>query len=127
MRWFDKPRKKTSREIVLEYVKFLKITGYFHLAVKMMYLYSRRYMGASYAPIYKDHSFTYCSTKNLSHNRSMIMFIESMLCRHTRMYKSVSIALVDFLRLRYSESIELKELLWLYFEEKHIANCIINP
>ena len=120
MRWFDKPRGKTIREIVLEYIKFLKITGYFHLAVKMMYLYSRRYMGASYAPIYKDHSFTYCSTQNLSHNRSM-------LCRHTRMYKSVSIALVDFLKLRYSESIELKELLWLYFEEKHIANCIINP
>jgi hypothetical protein len=38
MRWIDKPRKKTRREIVLEYIKFVKTMGYFDRLVSNMYL-----------------------------------------------------------------------------------------
>ena len=41
MRWTDKPRKKTRREIVLEYIKFMKIMGYYDRLVTYMYRVAR--------------------------------------------------------------------------------------
>ena len=123
MRWIDKPRKKTCREIVLEYMKFLKIMGYHHLAVKSMYNLSR--LHGNYVQLYKNHIVRNYPINILMHNQNMINYLEVIVCNSTHLDKNKCIRLLYLLSLGYAETRDLTELLWSYFKEKHIANCII--
>lgn len=129
MRWIDKPRKKTRREIVLEYIKFLKIMGYYSELVAYMYSLARD--KGTYVHFYsKDKKVnTYMKSDITSHNQVMIGFFEYQLesCgTHLREWV-VRERLIQWpLKMYdYNKSWDLTELLWSYFKEKHIDNCII--
>ena len=123
MRWVDKPRKKTPREIVLEYIKFLKIMGYYHLAVNNMYNLSR--LRGNYVQLYKGHIVRNYKIDILMHNQNMIRYLEAILCYSTYLDKNHCTRFIYLLSLGYIETMDLTELLWSYFKEKNIANCII--
>ncbi len=126
MRWTDKPRKKTRREVVLEYIKFLKIMGYYPNVVAYMYRLSR----IPYAHVVLPNKFgtlTVHDRNVLSHNECMIKYFEAQLHYERELKKwRVKEQFVDYpLHLPYSESFDVLNLLWSYLEEKHIANCIL--
>jgi hypothetical protein len=126
MRWIDKPRKKTRREVVLEYIKFLKIMGYYPNVVAYMYRLSRM----PYAHAVLPNKFGTLSVHNsnvLSHNECMIKYFEAQLHYETVLNKwRIKGLFVDYpLDLPYSKNYDVLNLLWSYFEEKHIANCIL--
>ena len=123
MRWVDKPRKKTPREIVLEYIKFLKIMGYYHLAVKSMYNLSR--LHGNYVQLYENHIVRNYKIDILMHNQNMIRYLEAVVCYNRHLDKYHCTRFIYLLSLGYIETMDLTELLWSYFKEKHIANCII--
>ena len=85
MRWQDRPRKKTPREIVLEYIKFLKIMGYYNLAVKNMYNLSR--LHGNYVQLYKNHIARNYKIDILMHNQNMIRYLEAMVCHNRHLDK----------------------------------------
>jgi hypothetical protein len=126
MRWINKPRKKTRREVVLEYIKFLKIMGYYPNVVAYMYRLSRM----PYAHVTLPNRFGTLSVHEsnvLSHNECMIKYFEAQLHYARELNKwRVKEQFVDYpLHLPYSKSCDMLNLLWSYFEEKHIANCIL--
>lgn len=125
MRWIDKPRKKTRREIVLEYLKFMKIMGYYPKLVRYMYFIARQ----KNLSIYIQNQ--YQNSDIVSHNKHMIDYFITSLRNHCRNSKLdeffVREYLIKFpLQMRgYNESWDLTDLLMSYFKEKHIANCIV--
>jgi len=123
MKWIDKPRKKTPREIVLEYIKFLKIMGYYHLAVKSMYSLSR--LRGNYVQLYKNRQVGIYRIDILMYNQNMIRYLEAMVRYNRRLDKYHCTRFIYSLNLEYIEKMDLTEVLWSYFKEKHIANCII--
>ena len=125
MRWIDKPRKKTRREVVLEYIKFLKIMGYYPNVVAYMYRLSRM----SYAYVALQNKFgtlTVHDSNVLSHNECMIKYFEAQLYYERVLNKwRIKGLFIDYpLNLGYSKNYDVLNLLWSYFEEKRIANCV---
>ena len=124
MRWTDKPRKKTRREIVLEYIKFMKIMGYYDKLVTYMYRIAK-YDGS--------HMYVkgqYREAKVLCHKQCMISYFETELRNHNRNSKIIEHVLMDYfirypLRIDINDAYVLTKLLLSYFKEKHIDNCII--
>jgi hypothetical protein len=126
MRWTDKPRKKSRRAVVLEYIKFLKIMGYYPNVVAYMYRLSRM----PYAHVALPNKFGTLSVRDsnvLSHNECMIKYFEAQLHYERVLNKwRIKGLFVDYpLDLPYSKNYDVLNLLWSYFEEKHIANCIL--
>ena len=124
MRWTDKPRKKTKREIVLEYIKFMKIMGYYPKLVSYMYS-TARWKG--YVSIYKRSYYEESSI--VSHNQMMIGYFEDILVRcgtHLNEWVIREHFIQRPLGMHdYNKSWEISALLWSYFKDKHIDNCII--
>ena len=77
MRWINKPRKKTRREIVLEYIKFIKIMGYYDSLTHFMYSLARR----KCVIVHLDNGFKekYDLSDVISHNQVMINYFEYIL------------------------------------------------
>ena len=124
MRWTDKPREKTRRDVVLEYIKFMKIMGYYPNVVAYMYRLSRM----PYAYVVLPNKFGTLAVHDsnvLSHNECMIKHFEAQLYYESVLNKwRIKEQFVDYpLHLSYGESYDVLNLLWSYFEEKHIANC----
>ena len=123
MRWTDKPRKKTRREIVLEYIKFMKIMGYYDKLVTYMYRVANE---GSYMYIKGQ----YREAKVLCHKQCMISYFETELRNHNRNTKLVEWVVRDYL-IRYplgmsiNDGYNLTQLLFSYFKDKQIDNCII--
>ena len=124
MRWIDKPRKKTRREIVLEYIKFVKTMGYFDRLVSNMYLL------ASARKTYVCVNGFYHKSDIVLHNKCMIGYLETQLRNHFG--SSLVLTRVRDCLIRqtlnvwdYNESWDLTYLLMSYFKDKHIDNCII--
>ena len=125
MRWIDRPRKKTRREIVLEYIKFMKIMGYYPKLVSLMYTIAREkelsiYLGTHY------------QTSNVvSHKQQMIEYFITEIRNHCRGTKLDECFIREHLIIYplglydYNQSWGLTYLLMSYFKEKHIHNCII--
>ena len=121
MRWTDKPRKKTRREIVLEYIKFMKIMGYYDRLVTYMYKSARN-----------NHSYInlrgrYYETMVFCHNQFMILYFENVLRNYSRLERWV---VRDYfirypLGMNINDGYDLTQLLFSYFKDKHIDNCII--
>ena len=124
MRWIDKPRKKTRREIVLEYIKFMKIMGYYNNLVAYMYESSRRNPDSI---IYL--CGRYYSTTVFCHNQFMIAYFENVLKRYCYNKVEKRFIMVYFikypLKITEYEAKNITDLLFSYFKEKHIDNCII--
>jgi hypothetical protein len=126
MRWTDKPRKKTRKEVILEYIKFLKIMGYYKNVVSYMYRLAR--LKSGYVNLSNDKGGN--SIHNIDvvlHNRCMIKYFEAFL-RYTHKLEKWRIKetfVIYPLSLEYKDSTDVSNLLWSYFEEKHIANCIL--
>lgn len=124
MRWTDKPRKKTRREIVLEYIKFMKIMGYYDKLVAYMYRIAK-YDGS--------HMYVkgqYREAKVLCHKQCMISYFETELRNRNRNTKLVEWVVRDYfirypLRINTYEAFDITNLLFSYFKDKHIDNCII--
>ena len=121
MRWTDKPRKKTRREIVLEYIKFLKIMGYYDKLVAYMYKSARN-----------NHSYInlrgrYYETMVFCHNQFMILYFENVLRNYSRLERWVvrDYFIVYPLGINIHDAYNLTDLLFSYFKDKHIDNCII--
>lgn len=124
MRWTDKPRKKTRREIVLEYIKFLKIMGYYDKLVTYMYRVAR------YDGSYMHIKGQYREAKVLCHKQCMISYFETELRNHNRNTKLVEWVVRDYfirypLGMNINDAYNLTQLLFSYFKDKHIDNCII--
>lgn len=125
MRWINKPRKKTRREIVLEYIKFMKIMGCYPKLVSLMYNIAREkglsiYLGTHY------------QTSNVvSHKQHMIEYFITTFRNHCRGTKLNEWFVREYLIVYplnmhdYNKSWDLTELLMSYFKEKHLDNCII--
>lgn len=125
MRWIDKPRKKTRREIVLEYIKFVKIMGYFDRLVSNMYL-----LASARKSSYVWVNGFYHYSDIVLHNKCMIDYLETKLRNHFG--SSLVLTEVCNCLIRqalnvwdYNESWNLTYLLMSYFKDKHIDNCII--
>lgn len=125
MRWIDKPRKKTRREVVLEYIKFLKIMGFYPNVVALMYRLSK--LNAHAVLPNKFGTLSTYDSNVLSHNECMIKFFETQLYYMRQLEKwRIKEMFIDYpLNLGYSKGYDALNLLWSYFEEKHIANCIL--
>ena len=124
MRWTDKPRKKTRREIVLEYIKFIKIMGYYDKLVTYMYRVAR------YDGSYMYIKGQYREAKVLCHKQCMISYFETELRNHNRNTKLVEWVVRDYfirypLGMNINDGYSLTQLLFSYFKDKHIDNCII--
>ena len=124
MRWTDKPRKKTRREIVLEYIKFMKIMGYYSNLVAYMYETSRQ------EGLHMYIKGQYREAKTLCHNRCMIDYFERELRNHNPSSKLVEWVVRDYfirypLRTTTYEAHDITTLLFSYFKDKHIDDCII--
>ena len=125
MRWINKPRKKTRREIVLEYIKFVKTMGYFDRLVSNMYL-----LASARKSSYVWVNGFYHQSDIVLHNKCMIGYLETQLRNHFG--SSLVLARVRDCLIRqtlnvwdYNESWDLTYLLMSYFKDKHIDNCII--
>jgi hypothetical protein len=126
MRWIDKPRKKTRKEVVLEYIKFMKVMGYYDSIVAYMYHLSND--DRAYVHIRGQ----YQEAKILCHKQSMIEYFETQLRNHCRSTLTEWVIRDYFirypLRMRGIGLLEvhyLTQLLFSYFKEKHIDNCIL--
>ena len=124
MRWTDKPRKKTRREIVLEYIKFMKIMGYYDNLVSYMYKMSK------FDGRHKYINGQYREAKVLCHKQSMISYLETELRIHNPSSKLVEWVVRDYfikypLSINTYEAYDITCLLFSYFKDKHIDNCII--
>jgi hypothetical protein len=126
MRWIDKPRKKTRREIVLEYIKFVKTMGYFDRLVSNMYLLASARKSTYYVLV----NGFYHHSDIVLHNRCMIAYLETLL--RNNFGSSLTKERVRSYLIRqtlniwdYNESWDLTYLLMSYFKDKHIDNCII--
>ena len=124
MRWIDKPRKKTRKEIVLEYIKFMKIMGYYHKLIAYMYKLSKD--NRTYAFIHGQ----YRCINVVSHKQNMISYLETELRNHCRSSKlNEWVFMYYFFRyplcMGVMEAHDMAKLLFSYFKEKHIDNCII--
>ncbi len=129
MRWINKPRKKTRREIVLEYIKFIKIMGYYDSLTHFMYSLARRKCVIAYS----DNGFKkkYSLSDVISHNQVMINYFEcilstcgSSISRWVIKEHFICRPLQSKLH-GYMEVEALTNLLMSYFKDKHIDNCII--
>ena len=124
MRWIDKPRKKTRKEVVLEYIKFMKVMGYYDNLVAYMYYLSKDDRLSIYV------KGQYRRAEVLCHKQCMISYFETELRNHcnTKLNKWV---FMDYFiryplrRLTMLEASNLADLLFSYFKEKHIDNCIL--
>ena len=129
MRWINKPRKKTKREIVLEYIKFIKIMGYYDSLTYFMYSLARR----KCVIVHLDNGFKekYDLSDVISHNQVMINYFEYILstcggCISRWVIKEHFIYRPLQSKLHaYMEVEALTNLLMSYFKDKHIDNCII--
>lgn len=124
MRWIDKPRKKTRREIVLEYIKFMKIMGYYNKLVAYMYIVAKDERLHVYV------KGKYREAKVLCHKQCMISYFETELRNHNRNTKLLEWVVRDYfirypLAMNINEGNNLTALLFSYFKDKHIDNCII--
>ena len=125
MRWTDKPRKKTRRDVVLEYIKFMKIMGYYPTLVAYMYKFPKL---SGYVSIMNRDGYRISHTSDtVCHNECMIKYFEERL-HHLRQLDKWQLKeiFIDYplnFRLPYSKACNVLDLLWSYFEEKHIANC----
>ena len=124
MRWIDKPRKKTRREIVLEYIKFMKIMGYYNKLVAYMYKVAKDERLHVYV------KGKYHEAKVLCHKQCMISYFETELRNHNRNTKLLEWVVRDYfirypLAMNINEGYNLTALLFSYFKDKHIDNCII--
>ena len=124
MRWTDKPRKKTRREIVLEYIKFMKIMGYYDRLVTYMYMVAKDERLHVYV------KGQYREAKVLCHKQCMISYFETELRNHNRNTKLVEWVVRDYfirypLGMNINDAYNLTQLLFSYFKDKHIDNCII--
>ena len=135
MRRTDKPRKKTRKEIVLEYIKFMKIMGYYSELVSYMYRLSKDRnayvnLGINGYRYFDFGGRNYYRIDTVSHNKCMIEYFVTTIRNHCRSSLTQHFVM-EFLIQRplncydYNKSWDLTELLWLYFKEKHIDNCII--
>lgn len=120
MRWIDKPRKKTRREIVLEYIKFMKIMGYYNKLVAYMYRLAR----------YDGHMYIkgqYCEAKVVCYKQYMISYFENELRNHNQSNKLIEWAFFAKypLGISINDTYNLTALLFSYFKNKHIYNCLI--
>lgn len=117
MRREDKLRKKTRKEIVLEYIKFLKI----------MNLYSKfRYEWWKKPCINKCSSPYSLSFFYDKYYRSINRLMIDWYIQRFRYYKTIVFdrkKMCAIFKLNYN-SVEA-DLLWLHLKDKHIANCII--
>ena len=128
MRWIDKPRKKTRREIVLEYIKFMKIMGYYPKLVHYMYRIASFKDGC--VSFYdKKGNMRYCRRDIVSHNQVMIGYFEELIGRcgtHLNVWTIREQLVQHPLGMYdYNKSWTITELLWSHFKDKHIDNCII--
>lgn len=125
MRWTDKPRKKTRRDVILEYIKFLKIMGFYPNVVALMHRLSK--LNSHVALPNKFGTLSMYDTNVVSHNECMIKFFEAQLYYMRQLEKwRIKEIFIDYpLQLPYRKSCDVLHLLWSYFEEKHIANCIL--
>ena len=117
MRWEDKPRKKTPKEIVLEYIKFLKLMN---LYGKFRYKWWEKpcieYSEWFSTPIINEKYYR-------SINRLMIdWYVQRFGYYGTRIFDRNRMCAIFQLN-NYSV---ITDLLWLHFKDKHIANCIIT-
>ena len=124
MRWIDKPRKKTRREIVLEYIKFMKIMGYYNKLVAYMYIVAKD------ERLYVYVKGQYREAKVLCHKQCMISYFETELKNHNQSNKLLEWVVRDYfirypLAMNINEGNNLTALLFSYFKDKHIDNCII--
>ena len=127
MRWIDKPRKKTRRDVVLEYIKFLKIMGLYSNAVAYMYRESESLSGRV-VPLYNSKKLvSYSNCNVLCCNKHMIQYLEGRLIYTSKLSKeAIGFLLVMVsLNARPTTVGDIVNLLWSYFQEKHIANCIL--
>lgn len=119
MRWQDKPRKFKSENIVKEYIRFMKIMKTYGKFIAKFY---------SSPSFYKDFwSGKYELTMNYKNSSKslMIRYYTKRLMR----YRIFDIHVMKNVFLYYTEYYPYNdteiELLWDYFKEKHMANCII--
>jgi hypothetical protein len=124
MRWIDKPRKKTRKEVVLEYIKFMKVMGYYDSLVAYMYRLSKDDRA------YHHVGGQYREAKVLCHKQCMISYFETELRNHCNTKLTKWVFRDYFIRyplrkLTILEASNLADLLFSYFKEKHIDNCIL--
>lgn len=122
MRWTDKPRKKTRRDVVLEYIKFMKLMGFYPNLVAYMHKLSK--CSRVFLPDKEGELILY-EANVVSHNECMIKYFEGRLHYMHQLNKwQLKEVFIDYpLHLPFSRACDVLNLLWSYFEEKHIANC----
>ena len=123
MRWIDKPRKVSRKQIVLEYIKFMKIMDYYKNLVAYMYNRSKD------TGIYIHVKGEYREANVLCHKQSMISYFETELRNHCNS-KLTEWAVRDYfimypLGMRNYDAWNLTDLFFSYLKEKHLNNCII--
>ena len=123
MRWIDKPRKVSRKQIVLEYIKFMKIMGYYKNLVAYMYEKSKE------NSLYIHVKGEYREANVLCHKQFMISYFETELRNHCSTKLSEWVIRTYFIRYPLSigeyEAWSLTELLFSYLKERHLNNCII--
>ena len=116
MRWIDKPRKVSRKQIVLEYIKFMKIMGYYKNLVAYMYEKSKD------TGLYIHVKGEYREANVLCHKQFMISYFETELRNHCNSRLSDWVFRTYFIRY---EAWSLTELFSSYLKERHLNNCII--
>ena len=113
-------------EIVLEYIKFMKIMGYYDSLVAYMYRLSKDNNGYME---YVHVKGQYREVRVLCHKQCMISYFETELRNHCDTKLDMWVVRDYFirypLRLNLIEAYGLTDLLFSYFKDKHIDNCII--
>jgi hypothetical protein len=123
MRWIDKPRKVSRKQIVLEYIKFMKIMGYYKNLVAYMYEKSKD------SGLYIHVKGEYREANVLCHKQFMISYFETELRNHCNSRLNDWVFRTYFIRYPLGigdyEAWSLTELFSSYLRERHLNNCII--
>ena len=118
MRWQDKPRKFKSEDIVKEYIRFMKIMKTYGKFIAKFYSspsFYKDFWSGQYVPTIDYEN----SSKSL-----MIKYYTKRLMLYRR-FDFYAMKNLFFHFIGYPCNYAEIELLWDYFKEKHMANCII--
>lgn len=121
MRWTDKPRKKTRREFILEYIKFIKTMGLYPNLVAYMYKYST-YGG------YLSLDERIYELKVICHKQYMIRYLVNILkiqCNKIPYWYTIETYLFRYpFAMPPKEARDITSLFFSYLKDKHMDNCI---
>ena len=109
---------------MLEYIKFMKIMGYYNKLVAYMYIVAKDERLHVYV------KGQYREAKVLCHKQCMISYFETELRNRNGNTKLLEWVVRDYfirypLRINTYEAYDITRLLFSYFKDKHIDNCII--